>query len=946
MYLDANTSATDSKVIYNTSVSQNVAFKAIDMNNFSEGIHTMKFEVYDNTSSPVIITRSFTVDKSVPTIGTVTASSTKNNITIAGSATDLLSGLDSFPYRYTIGTEISDWITSTSYTSQNPLDSNTQYAVKFEARDAKGHIGNKAQNIYTKASVPSLAANNPSSYTIDLTVSDNNPSNTQYQFSVNNGAKYITPEGTLTTSPVWFALPSKKITVTGLTPSSIYTFQVKAKNQEGIETALSTYSSGTTLIAPPGSPTNITATSTNNSIKISWNPVVGATGYEIEKDGTVFINGTATFATHLGLTPNTPYTYRVRSINVGGAGAWSSPITKSTLSDTPSYPLNINAAATNSTVIITWDAVGGATGYDIEVDGQVVNNKSSTNYVHAGLMSGTRHAYKIRSINSGGKSNWSNEVVITTLSDVPTIPANLAASPDKTQITVSWDAITGESYELEVDNAVIDTNKQATYIHTGLKPNTQHTYRVRSKKAGTTSEWSTLITTSTLEDVFGTPTNIKVDASDVSVRLTWDTVSEAIGYDIEIDGVIIDNGLDTTAIICGLDPNTQQIFRIRARKGTGISEWSETLKALTYNLATPRNFRATATESSITVTWEAVNGATSYQLEIDGQIIDNITDTTYTCTGLKTSTQHVLRVRAKNQDGTSSWSNQLVKSTISNNSNIPSNIIGMIKKNSIKLIWSPIDGVTTFDVEVDENVTAGVTTTSYFHEGLQPGTQHKYRVRTTNNGIAGDWSEEFTADTLSNGPAIPTNITASSTANKITISWDEIAGATGYEIEVDGQVTSIGNVTSYQHSGLSPDSQHTYKVRAVNNFESSLLSEPVIIKTKSSTQTYTLDCTANDVFNLTLTANNIDDPSLYTFTLTYDPNMLEVLDLCGTTSRVDLTNGNAIGTDIQIIQHSNGTIVFTKLETSVPGYTFSGVVNSIKFKSKIDGQASIIYTIN
>jgi hypothetical protein len=146
------------------------------------------------------------------------------------------------------------------------------------------------------------------------------------------------------------------------------------------------------------------------------------------------------------------------------------------------------------------------------------------------------------------------------------------------------------------------------------------------------------------------------------------------------------------------------------------------------------------------------------------------------------------------------------------------------------------------------------------------------------------------------------------------------------------------------HSSLSPDSTHTYRVRAISATQQSLWSDLITTNTKSSTQTYFIDTTNGQIFNIMFTANEVDNPSQYTYTITYNPQDFEIIDLCGVTARIDLTTGNIIGTDIQVLQYTEGTIVFKKLG-SYTGQAWTGLVNSIKFKSKTDNQTQIIYSI-
>lgn len=946
-YIDSETTPRDTKTVTNTLSAQNVTFSPINMSTLSDGFHTIKFEVSDNIDSPVISTISFKVDKSIPIIESTIIESSKNNVTIIGSATDSVSGLDPYPYRYTIGTEVTSWLTATSYTSQNPLTPNTPYSVSFEARDAKGHIATHNQSIYTKAEVPSISINNPSSYALDVAISDNNPAATQYQISVNNGAKYVTPEGTLTTSPIWFELNDKTINVSGLLPDTSYSFQAKARNGDGIETVFGPSTSGTTLVAPPGSPANIVVTATNNSITVIWDPVEGAVSYEIEADGNIIDNGQYTSYVHNGLPPSTQHTYRIRAINEGDPGAWSQPISKSTLSNAPVTPLNINAAATSTKVIITWDSVPGATGYDIEVDGKTFNNGSSTNYVHTGLLPGTTHSYRVKSINSGGKSNWSTETVVTTQIDTPVIPININTEASRTQITITWDAVAGATgYDIEVDGFIADVGNRTTYTHANLNSGTQHAYRVRSKKIGMESDWSLLVTASTQLDVFGTPSNVKAEAADTNISLSWDSVAEANGYDIEAFGIILDNGTDTSCIFSGLVPNTEHAFKVRAKNGDVTSEWCQQINISTYALPATRNVTFTSTINTITASWQAVSDSTSYTLDINGTVVDNVTTTSYTFENLDSNSQYIIKVKANNNTGTSAWNEPLTAYTLSDGNAALASMFAMAKTNCIRLIWLEVDGATGYDLEADGTVIENITDKTYLHNGLLPGTEHTYRLRVKKGSDVEAWSLPLTVGTLSIAPAVPENLAASSTINSVLITWDAVDNAIGYEIEINNQIIDVGQGTSYLDTGLNADTQYSYKIRSRNSSDTSAWSSPITIKTKNSTQIYTLLCEQNDTFNLILSASNLDDPGRYTFTITYNANELEVLDLCGTTSRIDLSTGNIIGTDIRIVQFTPGTIVLSKTSTEPTGQGWSGVVDSIKFKSKIDGQSSVVYTIN
>ncbi|AVK46915.1 glycoside hydrolase [Clostridium sp. MF28] len=79
--------------------------------------------------------------------------------------------------------------------------------------------------------------------------------------------------------------------------------------------------------------------------------------------------------------------------------------------------------------------------------------------------------------------------------------------------------------------------------------------------------------------------------------------------------------------------------------------------------AVPSGLSAAASnQSSINVSWNASSGATGYDLKVDNNIISNVTSP-YVNSGLTENSTHTYAVRAKNANGTSSWSNSTSATT-------------------------------------------------------------------------------------------------------------------------------------------------------------------------------------------------------------------------------------------------------------------------------------------
>ncbi len=127
--------------------------------------------------------------------------------------------------------------------------------------------------------------------------------------------------------------------VPGLTAGTPYYYRVRAYNGSGT----SGYSNVISVWTLPAAPVATAATNvTGSSFQANWNAVVSATGYHIDvaSDGAFtailpsysdFNAGNALNLAVTGLSPNTPYYYRVRAYNASGSSANSNVITLTTL---------------------------------------------------------------------------------------------------------------------------------------------------------------------------------------------------------------------------------------------------------------------------------------------------------------------------------------------------------------------------------------------------------------------------------------------------------------------------------------------------------------------------------------------------------------------------------------------------------------------------------------
>ena len=675
----------------------------------------------------------------------------------------------------------------------------------------------------------------------------------------------------------------------------------------------------------PDVPGNIQLQSTSNSITLTWDEVVGATGYDIETFSTIVDMGNVTSYTQSGLNPNMQRTFRIRAHNSSGPGQWSTVLAKSTL---PGKPGGVYAVATDTSVDVSWEAVSGATSYDLDVDGTIVSGNVSTHYLHDNLEPNTSHIYRVRTNNSEGTSDWTDAVTAITL---PSVPQNLRANVGGDHIELAWDEVSGATaYDIEVDGAVVPNGTSTVYDHTGLESDTEHSYRVRAKNGSVIGAWSPAITRTTLS---GVPVNLRTIAASNQITLSWDPVIGAVGYEVEIDGErILNNGLNTTYVHKGLIPYTEHTYRVRALSRAGAGLWSELLTESTA-LAAPSLDVKTISKSEIDVSWSTVSGATSYELMIDGELIDAGSDTRYMHSGLMPYSWHSYRVRAKSGSDAGPWSEAVTQAT-----SVGTPVITRIeaKSTQITVEWEEVAGATAYEIEADGNVVDVGAGTLYVHSDLLPSTVHTYRVRAVNGLETGEWSGWSELATKATPPNTPNNLRAIASTHSIALQWDPVPGSTSYDLEVDGRTIGKITGTGYVHQDIEPNTMHLYRVRASNSGGVSEWSDRLAQRT---TPELTVDVGQDTIFNFVIVVPKAKETSSRTITVTYDPDVLEVLDLSAATPERELTTGPIQGTNIVVADIANGTIVYTVSDAT------KTIVNIIRFVAKTNEDSKITYTI-
>ena len=336
------------------------------------------------------------------------------------------------------------------------------------------------------------------------------------------------------------------------------------------ESGLSEETCATTLEPTEAqTPANLNATAESGStIVLTWDESAEAASYNVYQ-GTDLIASDIVSTMYIvnGLTAETEYCFSVSAVNKLGESAKSESACATTLEDSGNDPIEpepdpeptlaapvVKAEATSdTTILLTWNAVEGAMRYNIYSGDETVKLAvNETSYTVAGLKADTQYCFNVVAVNRDGKSDKSEDACATTLKaeepgDEPTTlesPVVKAEATSDTTILLTWNAVEGAMrYNIySGDETVKLAVNETSYTVTGLKADTQYCFNVVAINRESQSEKSedACATTLKTEGIEEQTSSFNIYPNPVSDKLvieTEETIEAVTIY--TITGVIV-----------------------------------------------------------------------------------------------------------------------------------------------------------------------------------------------------------------------------------------------------------------------------------------------------------------------------------------------------------------------------------------------------------------------
>ncbi len=461
-------------------------------------------------------------------------------------------------------------------------------------------------------------------------------------------------------------------------------------------------------IAPPS---NIVSQSVGKVLKVSWENVAGAQGYEVYRADfnsedyslVAILTAEQTSFEDKNIVAGVPYKYVVKTQGVDDMSLESDVV----ISEYLELPQMTKLTNTYEGVYVAWNKVLGADEYLVYRKGEdgkwtvidIVDGSENV-YVDKIPEKGVKTQYTIRARSDYGLSQYKAYSVLYV-----TAPT-LAIKNTKKGVYLQWKAIEEadqyQVYRMKSNGGwtLLSTQKGTAYEDKKVSGGKNYTYTVRAVKGSVRSGyksdgWSYRFLAS--------PTHIGVENADGAVAFAWNKVAGATGYVVyrSVNGsgwVLLGKTKSTKYVDKNVVNKSNYCYTIRAYYGNCTSHFytGKTIKYLTAPTLTVSN-----TTSSVKLSWAKISGASSYYVyrkagsATKWTKIATVTKNYYNDSNVKSGTTYTYTIRAYGSKALSGYVKSGWKIVFLKTPKISSI---QSKSNGVNIKWNKITGASGYRV--------------------------------------------------------------------------------------------------------------------------------------------------------------------------------------------------------------------------------------------------------
>lgn len=562
-------------------------------------------------------------------------------------------------------------------------------------------------------------------------------------------------------------------------------------------------------------------------------------------------------------TSNTNYDQRMDMWQYSGSGTVSgiSAYTDVNVWYSGKLPLYvsdlISVANTSTSNTFAWNGAPDATGYEVyqgtspsDPNKKKIGDTKNTYFTNSNKSTGTMYKYIVRAYSdASGKRVYGDYSDVFTTCTLPANISKISASARGTSVTISWDKVS-KATDYIVEHYVngawkqVGTTSSLSYKVNGITQNGVNKFRVKARRnySGVYYNGGYTYVNAEVTDIPSTVTGIRSTSNtSTSNTITWNASTKAEGYEIYQWIGTTDSykliGTTTSTKFTNSKKTSGTMYRYKVRAFNTVDgqriEGAYSSEFTTCTLPANVSFSLCSTDvDSITLNWNKVSKATGYQVEMytngTWKTLSTLSGTSYTASDLSQNTAYHFRVRAiRNYNYINYYGDYTEKDITIRPANTPKGLSSSVNTSSSNTItWESVNGVSGYSVyqwigTSDSYKKLGDTAYPYYtNSGKSSGTMYTYRVKAyyvSDNVMQYSRPAQVVTCTL---PANVTVKTAKRSGSNISLAWNKVSKATGYEIYVKSGSSwkKLTTTSGKSYTAKNLSGTKTFRIRAYRKY--------------------------------------------------------------------------------------------------------------------------------
>jgi len=616
---------------------------------------------------------------------------------------------------------------------------------------------------------------------------------------------------------------TETIFVDKIQPGTTYSYNVlPVKNDESRGTR-SVTEYGKALLP---SPQNVVSEARKNIVKLSWDPVDGATAYNVYRDGEMVNSTSENSFMDFKLKYGTEFSYTIAALDHQGDEGDRSPAEFATTHQEVVQPEKLIAESGPGQMMLTWEEVSGAVKYLIYLNGALTDS-SETLSATIPTEPGADNCFTVSAKDMHGTEGPQSKAACDKSVYPP--PDSIKATNELSKNLINWKFVDGaSSYNIYKDGKLLTNTAKQQYYDKSIKWDKEYVYHITSLTEdgieGPESEKYKVkvppiyVITGELIDEDGSSKN--VDQAKVFLY--------AEGGKLKEEYIVSSNGKFRfeREVISG-EYTIKAYGNGSGNGGDRIQIQNKDLKGLQIRLSTDglrSEINVERGVEQLTIHWKDIPQAKAYVVYKNNRLIATVEDTlSYldpdVAPGIPT-TYDVRSIDIYDLEGPKS--NEVTEISSFRPPEITPLVVsgGYTEEGSgriIKLSWTPIAGVNVYALYRDGTLLSKQSETEYEDSDTQFGTTYHYEINSIDKDeIEGVNSEKLPVAT--HPEVIDPKFKLTSLVNSVSLDWSALGPAVNYKIFRNGNNIADTPDTFFVEN-IKPGVDYCYTVAAEDEFQ-------------------------------------------------------------------------------------------------------------------------------